>query len=96
MTNAAQKVFIDIDIMLLLGAEISLLPQIDIANMAFIFGFNVWIHLLEFADECVTAAEVYSCGKQKEPTIVNAIFTESTGNGTYVREQKNSMVMKLS
>jgi hypothetical protein len=39
----------------------------------------------EFADECVTAAEVYSCGKQKEPTIVNTIFTESKGNNTIVR-----------
>jgi hypothetical protein len=38
-----------------------------------------------FDDGCITAAEVYSCGKQKEPTIVNAIFTKSKGNFTNVR-----------
>jgi hypothetical protein len=35
-------------------------------------------------DECVTAAEIYSCGRQKEPTVVDAIFSTEKGNGTVV------------
>jgi len=35
-------------------------------------------------DECKTAAEIYACGKEKEPAIVNAIFGSSKGNGTIV------------
>jgi hypothetical protein len=36
------------------------------------------------SDECVTAGEIYSCGKDKEPTIVNAIFNAEKGNTTMV------------
>jgi hypothetical protein len=35
-------------------------------------------------DDCVTAGEIYSCGKEKEPAIVNAIFNAEKGNTTVV------------
>lgn len=41
-------------------------------------------YFLENDDECVTAAEVYSCGRQKEPLIVDAIFNTEKGNSTIV------------
>ena len=48
------------------------------------------IHLLclqlEFDDECVTASEMYSCGREKEPGLVNAIFNSEKGNATMVRK----------
>jgi hypothetical protein len=36
-------------------------------------------------DECDTAAEIYSCGRQKEPLIVDAIISTNKGNGSVVR-----------
>jgi len=35
-------------------------------------------------DECDTAGEIYSCGRQKEPTMVDAIFNAEKGNATIV------------
>lgn len=35
-------------------------------------------------DECVTAAEIYSCGREKEPNIVDSIFNTEKGNATVV------------
>ena len=35
-------------------------------------------------DECVTASEIYSCGREKEPSIVNVIFNSEKGNATVV------------
>jgi hypothetical protein len=39
---------------------------------------------LENEDECVTASEIYSCGREKEPNLVNAILTSEKGNATVV------------
>jgi hypothetical protein len=39
----------------------------------------------ELDDECDTAAEIYSCGRQKEPLIVDAIISTGKGNGSVVR-----------
>lgn len=41
---------------------------------------------LENDDDCVTAGDIYSCGKEKEPAIVDAIFNTEKGNGTMVYE----------
>jgi hypothetical protein len=35
-------------------------------------------------DECVTASEIYSCGREKEPGIVGVIFNTEKGNATEV------------
>jgi hypothetical protein len=35
-------------------------------------------------DECVTAGDIYSCGRQKEPMLVDAIFNVEQGNNTFV------------
>jgi hypothetical protein len=40
---------------------------------------------VENDDECVTAAETYSCGREKEPGIVDAIFNTEKGNATMVQ-----------
>jgi hypothetical protein len=39
---------------------------------------------IEYDDECVTAAETYSCGREKEPGIVDVIFNSEKGNATIV------------
>jgi hypothetical protein len=39
---------------------------------------------IEYDDECVTAAETYSCGRKKEPGIVDIIFNSEKGNTTIV------------
>jgi hypothetical protein len=44
-----------------------------------------YIWCIEHDDECVTAAETYSCGREKEPSIVNVIFNTEKGNATVVR-----------
>jgi hypothetical protein len=38
----------------------------------------------EYDDECVTASEIYSCGREKEPGIVDVIFNTEKGNSTIV------------
>jgi hypothetical protein len=43
------------------------------------------IMCIEYDDECVTAAETYSCGRKKEPVIVDVIFNREKGNATIVR-----------
>jgi hypothetical protein len=43
------------------------------------------IQISELDDECDTAAEIYSCGRQKEPLIVDAIISTNKGNGSVVR-----------
>jgi len=43
------------------------------------------IFCIEYDDECVTAAETYSCGREKEPGIVDLIFNTEKGNATIVR-----------
>jgi hypothetical protein len=40
---------------------------------------------IEYDDECVTAAETYSCGREKEPGIVDLIFNTEKGNATIVQ-----------
>jgi hypothetical protein len=35
-------------------------------------------------DECVTASEIYSCGREKDPGVVDAIFNAEKGNATVV------------
>jgi hypothetical protein len=45
---------------------------------------NCLLNFVEYDDECVTASEMYSCGREKEPTIVNAIFNTEKGNATVV------------
>jgi hypothetical protein len=37
-----------------------------------------------YDDECVTASEIYSCGREKEPSIVDVIFNSEKGNATVV------------
>jgi hypothetical protein len=44
-----------------------------------------------YDDECVTAGEIYSCGRQKEPTVVDAIFSTEKGNATVVCFQMVSL-----
>jgi hypothetical protein len=39
---------------------------------------------IEYDDECVTASEIYSCGREKEPDYVNSIFNTEKGNTTVV------------
>jgi hypothetical protein len=39
---------------------------------------------VEFDDECVTAAEVYACGREKEPGLVDIMFNAEKGNATIV------------
>jgi hypothetical protein len=48
--------------------------------------FNEFIFSLfvDNDDECVTASEIYSCGREKEPSIVNVIFNSEKGNATLV------------
>ena len=41
--------------------------------------------LIEYDDDCVTASETYSCGREKEPGIVDVIFNTEKGNSTFVR-----------
>jgi len=45
--------------------------------------FNIII-IKEMDDGCTTAAEMYACGKEKEPAIVDAILGSSKGNATVV------------
>jgi hypothetical protein len=40
---------------------------------------------VEFDDECVTASEMYSCGREKEPGLVDIMFNSGKGNATVVR-----------
>jgi len=40
--------------------------------------------MLETDDDCTTASEIYSCGKEKEPAIVGAILSSAQGNSTIV------------
>jgi hypothetical protein len=40
----------------------------------------------EYDDECVTASEIYSCGRDKEPGIVDVIFNTEKGNTTVVKQ----------
>jgi hypothetical protein len=40
---------------------------------------------IEFDDECVTASEMYSCGREKEPGLVDIMFNSEKGNATFVR-----------
>jgi hypothetical protein len=42
------------------------------------------LSFVENDDECVTASEVYSCGREREPIIVNAILNSEKGNATVV------------
>jgi hypothetical protein len=44
-----------------------------------------FIACIEYDDECVTASETYSCGRQKEPGIVDVIFNTEKGNATIER-----------
>jgi hypothetical protein len=46
--------------------------------------FGTALCFLEYDDECVTASETYSCGREKEPGIVNVIFKTEKGNATVV------------
>jgi hypothetical protein len=48
-------------------------------------GLNICIVSIENDDECVTAAETYSCGRDKEPGILDVIFNTEKGNATVVR-----------
>jgi hypothetical protein len=41
-----------------------------------------------YDDECVTAAEIYACGKEKSPSVVSSLLTAKTGNITYVRSKR--------
>jgi hypothetical protein len=41
-----------------------------------------------YDDECVTAAEMYACGKEKSPAVVGSLLTAKTGNLTYVRSKR--------
>jgi hypothetical protein len=41
--------------------------------------------ITEYDDECVTASEIYSCGREKEAGIVDVIFNAEKGNATVVR-----------
>jgi hypothetical protein len=41
--------------------------------------------IVESDDECVTASEMYSCGREKEPGLVDAMFNSEKGNATIVR-----------
>jgi hypothetical protein len=43
---------------------------------------------IEYDDECVTASEIYSCGRDREPGIVDAIFNSEKGNATVVSKLK--------
>jgi len=45
-------------------------------------------------DECKTAAEMYACGKEKEPAIVDAIFDSAKGNGTVVIFELNYKIKR--
>jgi hypothetical protein len=42
-------------------------------------------HCVEYDDECVTAAEMYSCGREKEPGLVDIMLNSEKGNATVVR-----------
>jgi len=54
-------------------------------SINFYFWFEPRIIIIkEMDDECTTAAEMYACGKEKEPAIVDAIFGSSKGNATVV------------
>jgi hypothetical protein len=44
-------------------------------------------HTAEFDDECVTAAEMYSCGREKEPGLVDIMVNSEKGNATVVRKR---------
>jgi hypothetical protein len=46
---------------------------------------------LEYDDKCVTAAETYSCGREKEPGIVNLIFNTEKSNSTIVRNSLDKL-----
>jgi hypothetical protein len=39
---------------------------------------------IEYDDECVTASEMYSCGREKEPGLVDIMFNSGKGNATLV------------
>jgi hypothetical protein len=39
---------------------------------------------VEYDDECVTASEMYSCGREKEPGLVDIMFKSGKGNATLV------------
>jgi len=47
-------------------------------------------------DECATASEIYSCGKEKEPVIVDAMLGISKGNSTVVSFVGNMICKKLN
>jgi hypothetical protein len=42
------------------------------------------MQILGNEDDCVTAGDIYSCGKEKEPAIVKTIFNAEKGNVTLV------------
>lgn len=44
--------------------------------------------MLEQEDDCDTAGEIYACGRQKEPIIVDAIISSEKGNSTIVWKLK--------
>jgi len=54
----------------------------------------ILLFFLEYDDECVTASEIYSCGREKEPTIVNAIFNTEKGNATVVCNMSDTYLSK--
>ncbi|XP_059474381.1 uncharacterized protein LOC132196029 [Neocloeon triangulifer] len=35
-----------------------------------------------YSDECVTAANIYQCGRENDPMVTNAIFSSKLGNNT--------------
>ena len=47
--------------------------------------------LVESDDECVTASEIYSCGREKEPGLVDAMFNSEKGNATLVHNILSSI-----
>jgi hypothetical protein len=53
--------------------------------------FHMILIFSGYDDECVTAGEIYACGRQKEPTIVDAIFSTEKGNATVVWFQMVSL-----
>jgi hypothetical protein len=46
---------------------------------------QIYYTVVENADECETAAEVYQCGRDNAPAITAAIYTTSSGNSTIVK-----------
>ena len=50
---------------------------------------------VEYDDECVTASEMYSCGREKEPGLVDIMFNAGKGNATLVGEVNYRQVGKF-